>query len=120
MTVDDGLVPKAAFAGIDIADETDYSMVPDGAGDELYNGPWYGVDAGSVASDLDLAGNSRKYGAGLDVGAYEYSGTLPVNLITFTAKAENNAVAFIWKTAAETDNHHFEVERSADGKSLSL
>lgn len=118
MTVDDGLVPKADFPGIDAADETDYSMVPDGGGDALYNGTWYGVDAGNAATDLDLRGAVRKSGAGLDIGAYEFNSTLPVSLLSFTAEAEAEQVRFVWKTASESENNRFEVERSADGKSF--
>ncbi len=41
---------------------------------------------------------------------------LPVNWLTFTAqKASNNNVALQWSTANEVNNHHYDVERSADG-----
>jgi Secretion system C-terminal sorting domain len=45
--------------------------------------------------------------------------TLPVTLISFTAKAENNRVLVAWKTASELNNNHFEVQKSTDGKTFS-
>ncbi|GAA3990564.1 T9SS type A sorting domain-containing protein [Hymenobacter antarcticus] len=44
---------------------------------------------------------------------------LPVELSAFTAKAEGTAaVQLAWATASELRNDHFEVERSADGKTF--
>jgi hypothetical protein len=43
-------------------------------------------------------------------------GALPVKLISFDAKAEANRVKLDWKTASETNNSHFEIERSYNGK----
>ena len=40
---------------------------------------------------------------------------LPVTLVSFNAKAENNRVLVTWKTASEINNNHFEVERSTNG-----
>ncbi len=45
--------------------------------------------------------------------------TLPVTLVSFNAKAENNCVLIAWKTASETDNKHFEVQKSTDGIAFS-
>lgn len=43
-------------------------------------------------------------------------GPLPVTLVDFTAKAQNNVDALLdWKTAQEKNNDHFDVERSIDG-----
>ena len=39
---------------------------------------------------------------------------LPVNLASFSAVPSNGAMKLSWKTAVETDNHGFNVERSAD------
>jgi len=40
---------------------------------------------------------------------------LPVNLLTFTAKAVEEDVLVTWQIASETNNKGFEVERSVDG-----
>lgn len=42
-------------------------------------------------------------------------GALPVELLSFTAKAEKNRVKLNWATAFEKNNSHFTIEKSADG-----
>lgn len=41
--------------------------------------------------------------------------TLPVEMISFTAKADKNAVTLDWATASEKNNDRFAIERSFDG-----
>jgi hypothetical protein len=43
------------------------------------------------------------------------SGALPVSLISFTARQENNHALLLWKTASEINNKGFEIQRSNDG-----
>ena len=38
---------------------------------------------------------------------------IPVELISFIAKSDNNSVTLNWSTATETNNHGFEVQRSS-------
>jgi len=45
---------------------------------------------------------------------------LPVNLVSFTAKKQNNGVQLKWSTASEQNNRQFEILRSANGKDFSL
>lgn len=45
----------------------------------------------------------------------ENSTPLPVSLVTFTAKNQNNAVILDWITASESNNSHFDILRSGDG-----
>jgi len=42
--------------------------------------------------------------------------TLPIQLLSFTAKSTGQQVALAWSTAAEINNDYFTVERSADGE----
>ncbi|MCX6273619.1 MAG: T9SS type A sorting domain-containing protein [Bacteroidetes bacterium] len=42
---------------------------------------------------------------------------LPVELVNFSAREENEIVFIEWTTAAEINNDHFEVEKSVDGVS---
>lgn len=42
---------------------------------------------------------------------------LPVTLLDFTAKAKGKKVLLQWKTVTETNNDHFVIERSTDGRS---
>lgn len=44
---------------------------------------------------------------------------LPVSLVSFTGKSTTNGNLLAWKTASESNNSHFEVLRSADGKTFS-
>lgn len=54
-----------------------------------------------------------------NLGLVTYSGfILPVELLSFTATRQNNDVALQWKTAQETNSHHFEIEKSYDGTSF--
>jgi hypothetical protein len=41
--------------------------------------------------------------------------TLPVELISFSAKCNTNAVELVWATASEINNDYFEVQKSDDG-----
>ena len=46
---------------------------------------------------------------------FTIAGPLPIVLTTFTGKKENNTNVLSWKTASETNNTGFEIERSQDG-----
>ncbi|OON69145.1 hypothetical protein B0919_10590 [Hymenobacter sp. CRA2] len=45
-------------------------------------------------------------------------GPLPVTLVEFGVKAQNNDALLTWTTAQEKDNDHFDVERSLDGRTF--
>ncbi|MCI1754175.1 MAG: hypothetical protein LKM36_15335 [Flavobacteriales bacterium] len=48
------------------------------------------------------------------LGSLSTQNPLPIELISFTAKANGDHVDLAWATASEKDNDHFNVERSAD------
>ncbi|WP_293299251.1 choice-of-anchor Q domain-containing protein [Pedobacter sp. UBA4863] len=76
----------------------------------------YTANGGDLTNDKDMANNNRVYGGGtIDIGAYEYQSTLPVSLLTFTAKADGNRTKLTWQTTAETNNALFVVYRSSNG-----
>lgn len=50
---------------------------------------------------------------------YTDPSTLPVSLISFTAKKNNHSVALMWIVTEESDMSHYEVQRSADGRNFS-
>lgn len=65
----------------------------------------------------DLAGNHRIAQASIDIGAYETnSTTLPVLFSSILASVKNEHLSVSWTTESETNNDHFEIEVSADGK----
>ena len=53
-----------------------------------------------------------------EVFSFTTAGSIPVNLIDFKGKAENNQVKLNWRTATESNSNRFEVERSTDGRSF--
>ncbi len=71
---------------------------------------------GPIANDF--SGNPRMVQSVVDMGAFELQTVLPVELISFAAKAEETAVALTWTTASEKNNDRFEIERSADGRTF--
>ncbi|SDK43460.1 Por secretion system C-terminal sorting domain-containing protein [Catalinimonas alkaloidigena] len=64
-------------------------------------------------SNTDSLFESKK--ATYRVNVLEPGVPLPIELTSFTASAENEAVVLRWVTASETNNAFFTVERSADG-----
>jgi hypothetical protein len=55
-------------------------------------------------------------GSGCTVGSCTYNGVIitPVNLVSFTAKENNNRAALAWITASEQNSSYFSVEKSND------
>ena len=45
---------------------------------------------------------------------------LPIELISFSSKCENNNVVLLWSTAFEANNDYFTLERSTDGINFSM
>ena len=102
------------------------SSTPSLASNSTLNGtPTLVLSAGSVAID---AGNSSANGSvsvpttdqrgatrngTTDIGAYEYNGTLPVELTTFNVSVTDNKINLNWQTATEVNNFGFDVERSS-------
>lgn len=87
-------------------------------GSNTFSGPSYVygstpgfIVAPAVGDEGDLQTN--------DPGLYNYTnsiyGSLPVELISFSAKVVDYQVEVTWATASELNNHHFLLERSTDG-----
>jgi hypothetical protein len=92
-------------------------VIPVSQANQLYFDPtaaYVGtVSFNYTASDVSGAGsnNTATYSFGVD------NRPLPVELVSFVAKAVRNADAQLtWRTASEKNNDHFDVERSADGQ----
>lgn len=82
------------------------SPAVDAGNDALYNAASYG--------NTDIEGNNRSI-ANIDLGAYEYQGTLPVELLSYTVHKRSDGVLLQWTTASEKDNRKFIISRSVDG-----
>jgi hypothetical protein len=60
-------------------------------------------------------------GFGADnVTQFEMEQTLPVTLVSYSVKAENNTAKLEWSTASEKDNGHFEIEHATDAKNFKV
>jgi len=87
------------------------------------NGTWYKVvGAGTAvsAATINVSGFSNTFT--LASGDYAVYATkdidqeiLPVNWLSFTAGKAATGVVLKWSVASETNNHFYEIERSADG-----
>ncbi len=67
-------------------------------------------------SNTHIANNDTKY---ITVGSVNALTPLPIELINFVAKCVNQSMVLNWSTASETNNDHFEVQRSNDGVNFS-
>ncbi|MFZ4621848.1 MAG: T9SS type A sorting domain-containing protein [Bacteroidota bacterium] len=88
------------------------------AGSDAYNSGSYDIRGSGYARKLNKT--SGAVGT-IDMGAYEYKVSvdpLPVELSAFTASVVNNLVSLEWKTATETNNYGFEIERAIDNGQL--
>lgn len=96
-------------------------------GDPLYLNP---TSTGINALDLQASSPCYSNGAVLGIvddiyltsrpavpaiGAFEDASALPIELLAFEVEKEEETVALFWRTATETNNHYFTIERSADG-----
>ncbi|MBD2767508.1 hypothetical protein IC235_06335 [Hymenobacter sp. BT664] len=72
------------------------------------------INAGSGCPATDQRGLAR-VGA-CDIGAYEFSTPLPVELAAFSVVARGGVAHLSWRTASETSNAGFGVEVSSDGQ----
>jgi predicted outer membrane repeat protein len=70
-------------------------------------------DAALLPADFttDLAGNPRVTHSIIDLGAYEYQGTLPVEFDYFRSKKEGRTAVLSWKTLNENNSQKFTLER---------
>ena len=57
------------------------------------------------------------YTAWIDAGSPDPNGTTPVELASFTANTSMGKVTLSWRTATETNNRGFEIQRKADDNS---
>lgn len=81
-----------------------------------------GNNAALPAGDtIDLAGSTRIAGSTVDMGAYEFrSIATPVAVYNFAGTLHNGTALLQWQTGVESSFNHFEIDKSADGKSFSF
>ncbi len=114
-----------------------FTYTYDGTTSKIYRN---GVQIGSLAMSWNTLNNSNIFRLGVGVGGelwfngaiddlkiYNYvvsdtqianlyaTNTLPVELVSYTANAQNGSALLNWQTASETNNSHFIIKRSNDG-----
>jgi hypothetical protein len=73
------------------------------------------ADIGTYTVQANALGGCISKSATATIGTNCY-GVLPVSILSFSAQKINQSdVALQWKTAAEINMHHYEIERSTDG-----
>lgn len=84
----------------------------------LYNGKlgsgwsWSSATTDNTKRHFNLA---LGFNAPNTVNCESFQTTLPIELLSFTAKKQNNNVNLEWITASETNNDYFTIEHSVDG-----
>jgi hypothetical protein len=73
------------------------------------------IAAGTVRASVVSNFLSSASGTPFTLASATLQNPLPIKLISFTAKPQNEKVVLNWTTASETNNDYFEVERSVDG-----
>lgn len=115
------LASTASFWGIGIADSAVW--VSSGNGDVIYSrnkGPWTLAPKFTTSSLFDIAvvGNNI-YVTGINGIIVKGSSDpyLPVELTSFSAEMQGTSAVLSWKTATETNNRGFDVEKKTAGSS---
>ena len=105
--------PTPLFMSTSSADLNFLQLVEGAATEKGNNGLYNGATT-------DLAGNTRTKHTYIDLGAYEYQGVLPVELLYFTAVPNGNASLLSWQTATEKNNQKFTIERGTSPTNFTL
>ncbi|MEM9338924.1 MAG: T9SS type A sorting domain-containing protein [Bacteroidota bacterium] len=78
-----------------------------------------GLSAGASSSGGTLtASDASSFSSNFYTIGGQTDTALPVELLTFEGKAEENRVSLYWATASEVNNNFFEVQRSRDGETF--
>ncbi len=103
-------------------------------GDPLFESPAFGstgnyhIQDGSPAINngtsnsapsKDLEGRSRPIGGSYDIGCYESTSLVPVELVSFEAIAKKQSVELRWETVSESNNYGFEIQKGQTPNSFS-
>jgi surface protein len=78
-------------------------------------GRLYGTNAAAARTNLTTTKNWLISG---DAASGTNCAVLPVVLITFTGKSQDNGVLLAWETTSETNNAGFDIEKSSNAKTF--
>jgi hypothetical protein len=108
-----GLTPATSdFLSIDTA----LARTPRQADGSLKDNGFFRLNTGSQFIDAGTNVGLPFFGSAPDIGAFEYNPALPVELVSFSAKASGNFIKLNWNTATELNNIGFGLEKSFNGK----
>ena len=94
-----------------ISNVTPATPEPDGAGTVQVVTPTLGTLGTAYTLSYTFSNGFSGFGAGIP-GA---SGTLPIELLSFTGKLQGENVKLNWSTSFEQNSKGFEIEKSLDG-----
>jgi hypothetical protein len=95
------------------------SALPYGSTPSMGGAPANGTGDVDVRKNGDGTVTLFVVSTGVGIGSYTTTqGPLPVELTTFEAQRDAEAVQLTWQTASETNNAGFHIERSMDGTSF--
>jgi hypothetical protein len=97
---------------------TSYTTNTYGNATDLWSATWTSSDINNFNFGVTIKAEADQGGtfAYLDFVSItiHYLATLPIQLISFTAKPDNGKVLLDWQTASETNNDYFTIEKSSD------
>jgi hypothetical protein len=94
-----------------VSNVTPSTPEPDGAGTVQVVTPTLGTLGTAYTITYTFSNGFSGFGAGIP-GA---QGTLPIDLLSFTGKLQNENVKLTWSTSSEQNSKGFEIEKSFDG-----
>ncbi len=109
----------SVYGDVNIAGDVTFS----GSGDiYIDNDGVLTIDGNLAAGSATISGTGPIYVAGTVTGTNasdsQINAPLPIELISFDVRADNNIVVVTWQTASEINNDLFTIERSSDGISF--
>jgi hypothetical protein len=115
---DDGSSVETSDPGFNNGGAYDFTLDP--MSPAINSGTTLHADAGgsynvTMEYVIHQAGQIRPSSGGMDIGGYEYSGTVPVELSSpFKVALSGNSIRMTWSTAIEHQVDHFHIKRMDD------
>jgi hypothetical protein len=119
-TMDGGFIAAGYTLSFGAGGDDMYVVKTDANGNEQWSNT-YGGSSSDIAYGIRetsdggfiITGHTLSFGAGVhDVWLIRLETIIPVELTSFTASVNSNAVQLNWSTASETNNMGFDIERS--------
>lgn len=97
------------------------TVIPETSPGVYYLNVWFNASIGGWSSNVTNGSILLSTGPGATVSCPPCPGSpLPVSIISFDATVVGSDVELKWATSSETDNSHFEIEKSLDGQRFDM